>query len=61
MMFGRRGNTPIWVWVLALLGLKSLWVRRQEVMDPAVRAKRERFRAKLDEAFQVWRDDSSGE
>ncbi|NMP23340.1 hypothetical protein [Sulfobacillus harzensis] len=56
-MLWRRARTPWWVWVLAIIGMKSLWVRRQEAVDPGFRAKQERFREKVNEAFAVWRDD----
>ncbi|MCL5115975.1 MAG: hypothetical protein M1272_02370 [Firmicutes bacterium] len=57
-MWGRR-RTPVWVWALALLGLKSLWSWRMKEADPAWLDKRRRFRQKLDEAFQVWREKDS--
>ncbi|MCY0879770.1 MAG: hypothetical protein OWU84_12640 [Firmicutes bacterium] len=57
----RRRRTPWIVWLLALVGLKSLWgwsasSRRR---DPAYEAKRRKFRAKIEEAFRVWSEDSA--
>lgn len=57
MGWGRR-RTPWWVWLLALVGMKSLWSWRQRQVDPAWDAKRRRFGEKLDEAFRVWREPS---
>lgn len=56
-MFWGRGRTPLWVWFLALIGAKSVWVRRREALDPRFREREAKFRKKLNEAFAVWRDD----
>lgn len=56
MSWRSRRRTPVWVWLLALLGIKSLWLRRVQSADPAWQEKSRRFREKLDEAFQVWRE-----
>lgn len=54
-MWFRRRRTPLWVWILAALGLKSLWVWRARQEDPAFDTKRREFREKMDEAWDVWR------
>lgn len=52
-----RRRTPFWVWILAFLGLKSLWWRPlPEAERERYREKRRRFREKLAEAFDVWRE-----
>ncbi len=56
-MFWGRSRTPLWVWLLALIGAKSIWVRRREAMDPNFRERQAKFRKKLNEAFRVWQDD----
>ncbi|MDA8206910.1 MAG: hypothetical protein M0Z36_12655 [Thermaerobacter sp.] len=58
MWWSRRRSAPLWVWVLAFLGFKSVWYWVRSG-DPAWQDKRRRFRRKLDEAFDVWRDDAS--
>ncbi len=52
----RRGwRTPLWVWIMGLLGLKWL-IRNSARSDWDVyRDKRRRFWQKIDEAFEVWR------
>lgn len=57
MWWMRRRGTPLWVWFLAFLGIKSLWTWRAKQDDPAWQDKRRRFRTKLDEAFDVWREE----
>lgn len=52
----RRRRSPIWVWLLALLGLKSVWGWRVRQASPEWQEKRDLFRQKMDEAFSVWRD-----
>ncbi len=58
MWFRRRYRTPWWLVLLAALGIRSWW-RRSE-MSPeqreAYHAKRRRFRDKMQEAFDVWKD-----
>lgn len=61
MWWRRRRRTPIWVWVLALLGVRSLWSWGQSGRDPQWQQKRQEFRTKMDEAFGVWRDDTHGD
>lgn len=56
MWWRRRQRTPIVVWVLALLGVKSLVRWRVRQAAPDWQAKRRIFGEKLDEAFQVWRE-----
>ncbi|MCY0898312.1 MAG: hypothetical protein OWU33_05145 [Firmicutes bacterium] len=58
MWWMRRRRTPWVIWLLALLGLKSLWRWSAAHPDPAWQAKRRKFRAKIDEAFRVWSQDS---
>lgn len=57
-MFFRRRRIPLWVWVLALVGLRSLWGGRIEVETNTKewRRKRRRFGEKLREAFRVWQE-----
>jgi hypothetical protein len=56
-MWRRRSpRTPIWVWVLALLGLQSIWLWRRRAADPIWQDKRRRFAEKIDEAFSVWNE-----
>lgn len=54
-LFGRR-RAPLLVWVLAILGIKSLWWKNRPEEREAYRAKRRAFRQKIGEAFDVWRD-----
>jgi hypothetical protein len=49
----------VWLWVLAFLGLKSLWSWPNRRHDAAWEERKRRFRSKLDEAFSVWREDES--
>lgn len=57
MWWSRRRRAPLWLWVLALLGLKSLWSGPTGRRDAAWEERKRRFRTKLDEAFAVWRED----
>lgn len=61
-MWWRRSRvTPWWVWLLALLGIRSLWLWRERRSDPNWAAKRHQFKQKIDEAFDVWRQDDDSE
>lgn len=44
----------MWMWVLALLGLKSMWRRRVQSAPPQWQEKRHQFSQKMEEAFRVW-------
>lgn len=56
MGFFRRRRTPLWVWLLALLGIRSLIWKGSSEDRERYREKRRRFREKIGEAFDVWRE-----
>jgi hypothetical protein len=58
MWFRRRYRTPWWIVLLAALGVRSLWVRSEMSSEQreAYRAKRRRFREKIREAFDVFKE-----
>ncbi len=58
MWWLRRRGTPIWVWILAWLGFKSLWSWQVRAQNPDFTRKQEQFRSKINEAFDVWRKPS---
>jgi hypothetical protein len=56
----RRRRAPLWLWVLAALGLKSMWRWRTAGASPEWQDKRRRFNEKIEEAFKVWKEPESG-
>ncbi len=56
MWWGRRRPIPLWVWILAMIGFRSLLARKAMRGDPEWRGKRRRFREKMKEAFSVWQE-----
>lgn len=60
MFFHRRRSTPVWLLILAVLGVRSLWRTEPltEVERTTLANKRKVFREKIREAFDVWRSDS---
>ena len=56
MWWSRRRPVPLWVWILAMMGFRSLWVRQARRFDPDFQEKRRRFREKMKDAFSVWKE-----
>ncbi len=59
MWFRRRPQIPLFMWFLALLGVRSLfrlgyWNNMSEERKQGYRRKRHEFLRKLDEAYSVW-------
>lgn len=63
MWFRRRYRTPWWMVLLAVLGVRSLWVRSEMSAEQreAYRAKRRRFGEKIREAFEVFEEPEPNE
>jgi len=59
MLFRRRARTPMWVWLLALLGLRQVvrgWLTADSGASGEWAEKNARFREKIREAFMVWKE-----
>lgn len=55
-MWWRRPRVPFWMVVLAFLGVKSFMRGGRTHHSADFESRRQRFREKMDEAFDVWRE-----